>query len=446
MSRFVMRASLASLTLSAAFLAFATPASADDWPQWMGPNRDATWKESGVVDAFPEGGPKIKWRAPVGYGYSGPAVADGKVYVADFVKTSGEPTNNPGTRDRLTGQERVLCLDAATGKQIWAFAEDRQYAISYPGGPRCTPTVDGDLVFFLGAEGDLVCLKTEDGSVVWKKKLTEEYETQTPIWGFAAHPLVVGDLIYCVVGGQGSVAVAFDKRTGKEAWRALSAPEPGYSPPTLIEQNGKPVLAIWHPEALNALDLATGKVLWSVPLKPSYGMSIMAPRQEGDVLFAAGIGNVGAAIRLPKDRGEPEVLWRSNVRSGVYPVNSTPYLLNGVIYGNDGESGGIIAAKLADGERLWQSFDATTTEGRPVRQATVFLVRNGDRFFLFNDQGELIVAKLSPEGYEEISRAKIIEPTEPINNRTVVWSHPAFAGRCCFARNDKEIVCVDLAK
>ncbi|HEV7279772.1 MAG TPA: PQQ-binding-like beta-propeller repeat protein [Pirellulaceae bacterium] len=419
---------------------------ADDWPQWLGPNREATWNETGIVDGFSEGGPKIKWRVPVGYGYSGPAVADGKVYVADFVKASGELTNNPGARDRLSGQERLLCLDAATGKQLWAFAEDRQYALSYPGGPRCTPTVDGDLVFFLGAEGDLVCLKTADGSVVWKKKLTQEYQTETPIWGFAAHPLVVGDLLYCVVGGQGTVAVAFDKRTGKEVWRALSAPEPGYSPPTQIEQNGKPVLAVWHPEALNGLDLATGAVLWSVPLKPSYGMSIMAPRQEGDILFAAGIGNVGAAVRLPKGEGEPDVLWRSNVRTGVHPVNSTPYVLDGVIYGNDGESGGIIAAKLIDGERLWQSFEATTTEGRPVRQATVFLVRNADRFFLFNDQGELIIAKLSPEGYEEIDRAKIVEPTQQVNNRTVVWSHPAFAERSCFARNDKEIVCVDLAK
>lgn len=456
MSRFARWSAFGSLILSPCLFAFAAPASADDWPQWMGPHRDATWSETGVIDAFPESGPKVKWRVPVGYGYAGPAVADGKVYVADFVKTSGELTNNPGTRDRLTGQERLLCLDAKTGKQLWAFAEERQYAISYPGGPRCTPTVDGDLVFFLGAEGDLVCLKTADGSVVWKKKLTEEYKTETPIWGFAAHPLVVGDLLYCVVGGQGSVAVAFDKRTGKEVWRALSAPEPGYCPPTLIEQDGKPVLAIWHPEALNGLDLATGKVLWTVPLKPSYGMSIMAPRQEGDVLFAAGIGNVGAAIRLPQSDGkpsaiesaggEPEVLWRSNVRSGVYPVNSTPYLLDGVIYGNDGESGGIIAAKLADGERLWQSFEATTTEGRPVRQATVFLVRNADRFFLFNDQGELIIAKLSPEGYEEVNRAKIVEPTEPINSRTVVWSHPAFADRACFARSDKEIVCVDLAK
>lgn len=425
----------------------APSARADDWPQWLGPNRDSTWREEGVVDAFPAGGPKIKWRMPVGYGFSGPAVADGRVFVPDFVKSQGELTNNPGTRDRLTGQERLLCLDAATGEQLWQFSEDRQYALSYPGGPRCTPTVDGDLVFFLGAEGNLACLKTADGSVVWKKDLKKEYGVESPIWGFAAHPLVVGDLLYCVVGGQGSVAVALDKRTGKEVWRALSAPEPGYCPPALIEQNGKQALAIWSPEALNALDLETGKVLWSVPLKPSYGMSIMAPRQEGDVLFAAGIGNAGAAVRLPKEQGgEPEVLWRGNVRTAVYPVNSTPVIVDGVIYGNDGETGAIIAANLSDGKRLWQSMEATSDSERPLRQATVFLVRHDDRFFLFNDQGELIVAKLTPGGYEEISRAKIVEPTERANNRAVVWSHPAFAERSCFARNDQEIVCVDLAE
>ena len=248
----------------------------DDWPQWLGPRRDSVWRETGIVKKFPEKGLPIKWRKPVALGYAGPAVANGRVYVADFEKLTGDISNSPGGRDDLEGHERVVCFDADTGNVAWTYKFKTQYKISYPSGPRCTPTVDAGKVYALGAQGHLVCLDAESGEKLWDKSFTDLYKVETPVWGFTSHPLVDGDLLICVVGGDGSEAVAFDKNTGREVWKALSSKEPGYCPPTLIEHAGIKQLLIWDPSNLNSLDPKTGTVYWTTPLKPNYSMTITA--------------------------------------------------------------------------------------------------------------------------------------------------------------------------
>jgi outer membrane protein assembly factor BamB len=428
-----------------AFLVLLAPTLADDWPQWLGSNRDSVWRETGIVDRFPEEGLTVKWRAPLALGYSGPAVAGGKVYVMDYVRRSGEIKNNPGGRDRLEGTERVVCLDAGTGKVVWKHEYERAYNFSYAGGPRCTPTVDEGKVFALGAEGNLWCLDAEDGRVIWGREFAKDYGAETPFWGVAAHPLVDGDTVYCVVGGQGSVAVAFDKSTGREIWRALSAPEPGYCPPTMIEHGGPRQLLIWHSEAINSLDPRTGRLYWTVPLKPSYAMSIATPRQLGRYLLVTGFGDAGVLLELGEAKPSAEVVWRGRPKTALYCANSTPFLEDGMIYGCDISTGALMGVRLETAERLWQTLEPTTGTERRGRYGTAFLVKHQDRFFLFNERGDLILAKLSPTGYEEISRFHVLEPTNQTFGRPVVWSHPAFAEKSVFARNDKELVCVSLA-
>lgn len=438
-----MRCSLALMVILAIT---ALPAPAADWPQWMGPNRDDQWTETGIVEKFPEGGPKVLWRVPVAGGYSGPAVADGRVYVTDFLKEEGDIKNDPGGRVDLKGKERVLCFDAKTGDPVWEHAYDCEYKISYPAGPRATPTVDGDKVYVLGSEGRLTCLDANSGDVVWFKDLKQEYKIESPIWGFCGHPLVDGDKLICLVGGEGSVAVAFDKNTGAELWKALSAPEPGYCPPTIIEAGGARQLLIWHSKALNSLNPETGEVYWSQPLEPSYAMSITRPMRDGDLLFASGIGEVCAVYKLDATKPAAEEVWRGTKDDSVYCANSTPLIENGVIYGADCGKGVLRAASLADGTRLWETFAPTTGGERRAGHGTVFLTKNGDRYFLFSETGDLIIAKLSPEKYEEISRAHVIEPTNEAFGRKVVWTHPAYANRCAYIRNDKEMICVSLAQ
>lgn len=437
---------LTILCLAICFLISNQSAHADDWPQWLGPKRQSVWKEQGIVKRFPKEGLNVKWRVPVGLGYSGPAVVKGKVYLTDYKKKSGNVTNGAGTRDKLQGSERILCFSADTGEILWKHEYERSYSLSYPSGPRCTPTVADGKVYALGAEGNLVCLDADKGTEIWSRDLVREYKTETPIWGFAAHPLVDGNTLYCVVGGKGSIAVAFDKNTGQEKWRALSASATGYCPPTIIEHAGTKQLLIWHPDALNSLDPNSGKLHWSVPLKPSYEMSIAVPRKLGDHLFASGIGSVSALIKLDNTKPAAKVLWRGNAKSSLYAINSTPFFEDGVIYGINGRTGSLIASRMTDGKRLWESFQPISKQKRSTGQGTAFLVKHEDRFFLFNDSGDLILANLSPEGYKELGRFHVLEPTNTTGRRSVVWSHPAFAEKSLFARNDKELVRVSLAE
>jgi len=342
--------------------------------------------------------------------------------------------------------ERLRCLNSTTGNELWRHEYNRNYHVSYPSGPRCTPTVDGNRVYILGAEGDLKCLHTDNGKVVWSKSFSKDYGVETPIWGHSAHPLVDGDTVYCIVGGEGSVVVAFDKRTGVERWRALSAYEPGYCPPSLINIHGKTQLVIFHPKAISGLNPTSGEVFWSVPIEPSYGMSIAQPLLAGDRLFVSGY-NKSVCFVLPVVAGEPEVLWAGTPKTSISSANASPLFDGEAIYGIDANDSALVAVNPATGERFWQSKEPTLGKDGRGRHSTTFIVRQGksDRYWLFSEQGDLILARLRAAGYEELGRQRILEPTGEAFGRSVVWSHPAFAERAVFARNDKEIVCVDLS-
>ncbi|MDA0659295.1 MAG: PQQ-like beta-propeller repeat protein [Planctomycetota bacterium] len=422
-------------------------ALSDDWPQWMGEQRDSVWREEGIVKNIPEQGLPIKWRIPVAWGYSGPAVAEGKVYITDFIHREGDVTNGPGTRDELQGNERIQCFDAGTGKLIWKYEYDCPYKLSYPKGPRATPTVANGRVIMLGAEGRLTCLDANNGKVSWQHELKSEYSIESPIWGFSAHPLVKHNRVYAVVGGHGTIAVAWDLATGKEVWRALDAesPDPGYCPPTLMEHGGQEQLLIWHPSSLNSLNPANGETYWSIPVEPGYGMSITAPRKLQNQLYASAIGDTSLVMQLDDNHPGAEVLWRGKTKQAVNCANSTPFLENGMVYGSDCQTGALIGAKLADGERVWQTFEPTTRGERRASHGTAYIVKHEDKFFLFSELGDLILARLHPDRYEELGRFHVLEPTNECFGRDVVWSHPAFANRCLFARNDEELVCVDLS-
>jgi outer membrane protein assembly factor BamB len=424
---------------------------ADDWPQWLGPQRDAVWRETGIVEKFPGGGPPVRWRASVGGGYAGPAVAHGRVYVMDRqTATNAAKSSDPFQRGAIAGTERVLCLEERSGKVLWRHEYEAVYTLSYPAGPRVTPAVSDGRVYTLGAEGHLFCLDASTGAVLWSRELTKAYDTKTPLWGFAGHPLLDGDKLICLVGGSNSTVVAFDKKSGKELWRNLTAKEPGYAPPTLIEAGGKRQLIIWHPESVNSLDPGTGKLYWTEPFKSRTGLSIATPRQDGDTLFITAFYDGSLMLRLKASEPGATPLWRSQKASEkdtdmLHSIISTPFLDGGHVYGVC--SYGQLRCLRADtGERVWETLKATTPDGKEMRWANAFIVKNGDRFFLFNEKGDLIIAKLTPAGYEEISRAHLLEPTNTMPGRPVVWSHPAFADRCLFARNDREIICVDLAQ
>ncbi len=419
-------------------------ALAQDWPQWMGEQRDGVYHGNGLVDRIPEQGLPVLWRTTISGGYSGPAVADGRVFVTDYVSQNSELKNNPGARDEHDGTERTLCLDFSSGEILWKVEYPRHYSISYAAGPRATPTVDGDRVYALGAEGDLLCMTVASGEILWKKQLADEFKSQTPLWGHSAHPLVHGDLLYCLAGGPGSVVVAFNKRTGEKVWQALTASEIGYCPPSIAKIAGREQLLIWHADALCGLDLTSGQTLWEYPIKPRYAMSIGAPRVQGDRLFVSGIGDTAAMLEFDSAGKPDKTLWTGTPRSALYSGNATALWVGDVIYGADCQTGQFIAVDPESGERLWETFALTTGGSRRVSHGTAFLIQNDWRSLLFTENGDLILAKFSKKGFEELGKMKVLDPTGECFGRPVVWSHPALANGHLVARNDKEIVCVDL--
>ena len=419
----------------------ANSVSADDWPQWMGPNRDNVWRETGIVDKFPATGLKTLWRTPLAGGYAGPAVSGGKVFVTDF-KTADDTKSDNFDHKELNGIERIHCLDETNGKVLWVHEYPVKYSISYPSGPRCTPNIDGDRVYTLGAEGNLFCLNISDGSVVWSHDLKQVYKTKAALWGYAAHPLIDGNRLLCLAGGTGSHIVAFDKSTGQEIWKSTTAPEQGYSPPTIFHHGGVRQLVLLRPDAVSSIDPETGREYWSIPYEATNGSIIMSPVMIGDFLYAAGYSNRNLLIRMDPEKPAAAEVWRDK-QNLISPVNVQPFAEGQTLYGMD-QKGLLRAVSIPDGERLWET--PAPVGRRAAGSETAFIVRQGDRYILFNELGELLFAQLTPEGYTELDRVKVIDQTNAAFGRDVVWSMPAFANKHAYIRNDKEIICVDLAK
>lgn len=428
-------------------------APADDWPQWMGPQRDGVWRETGIVDTFPKDGPPVRWRIKIGGGYAGPAVVGNRVFVTDKQLAQGaQDAADPFQRGRTPASERVLCLDDRNGDILWKHEYECPYTVSYPAGPRTTPVVKEGRVYTLGSEGHLFCLNAEDGKIIWSKELKTEYQhPQSPVWGYSANPLLDGDKLICLVGGKQTTVVAFDKSTGKEIWRALdsSGPHgPGYSSPIIIEAGGKRQLIVWTPTSLNALDPETGAAYWSEKFESSQGLSVATPRVRGDHLFISAFYNGSLMMKLDPHKPKATVDWKrggqnEKLTDALHCLISTPVIDGNHIYGVC-SYGELRCLDLKNGDRMWSTFDATSQKS--ARWGTAFIVRHEDRYFLFSEQGDLIMAHLKPEGYQELGRAHLLEPTGPAQRRDVVWTHPAFANRCVYARNDNEIVSVSLAK
>lgn len=458
---------------AAALLCATSCVHATDWPQWLGPQRDGIWREKGLIDKFPEKGLAVRWRTPLGKGYAGPAVAEGKVYVMDWNRTldkDGKPVP-PSKETGIPGKERLICLDEKTGKAVWEYSYDASYKLSYPNGPRITPVIENNKVYGLGAMGHLFCLDTKTGKAIWTKDLTKEYQTKSPVWGYSAHPLISGDLLYTLVGGKDSAVVAFDKTTGKEVWKGLNAEEVGYAPPILMNVGGKTQLIIWLSETVNSLDPVTGKVHWTHKY-PSDGkvnrpaVSIVMPRQvEEDKLFVTTVYHGPLMLKLHQDAPAASVVWQvegnmNKPPSGLSALMATPVYSKGHLYGVDMQ-GRLMCCDATDGKIKWNTFDPIVEEkvkakakaaDKPIRAidcGNAFLVQLGEgseTFLIFNDTGFVIQARLTAEKYEELGRFKLLEPTHDARGRTVVWSHPACANRHIYARNDTEIVSASMAQ
>ena len=410
---------------------------AEDWPQWRGKDRLGVWAETEILERFPDGGPRRAWSKPIASGYAGPAVASGRVFVTDY-----RPTAN------RKGVERALALSEATGETLW----EAEWAVDYAGlqyalGPRATPTVDGGRVYVLGAMGDLLCLRAEDGARLWHRNFRADFAAELPTWGFVAAPLVDGDRLIALAGGSPDAkVVALDKMTGDEVWRALDdSSEPGYDPPMIVEAGGVRQLIVWHPAAVAALDPATGAVYWQQPFRVQAGLTVATPVHSEHGLLLSSFYNGSRMYRLLQDRPAAELVWKGGSNSeidtdGLHSLVTTPVVDGEYIYGI-GSYGHLRCIHARTGARVWDTL-ALTKEN--ARWASGQIVRHEDRYFVNNDRGELVIARFTPQGYQELDRATLMRPTNPLRRRrefgAVHWTHPAYANRHMIIRNDEEVV------
>jgi outer membrane protein assembly factor BamB len=451
-SRLSFRLFVRPLAVCLALLLCASMVHADDWPQWRGPSRHGVWTETGIVDRFPDAGLKVAWRVPIRPGFAGPVVAAGRVFVLDYRETRGTRT--------MDGAERLLCLDEETGELLWTQewpATYRNLHMTFATGPRATPSVDGDRVYVVGAAGMILCLETATGAVVWQVDTVSEYGTTVPVYGVSSAPLVDGDRLIALVGGEpDALIVAFDKQTGDEIWRALpTVSETGYAAPMIYEAAGVRQLIVWQPRAISSLHPETGAVYWEHEWAIPSNMTVATPVSSGSYLMATHFRRGSLMLRLDQDRPAARELWRGQSRSelpgqtdGLHALITTPLIIGDYIYGV-GSYGELRCLDARTGERVWESDAVVVQE----RWGTAIFVQHEDRVFVTNEMGELVLARLTPEGYTELDRTALIAPTTRTRggasgrwgDRAVVWAHPAFANRHIVLRNDKEIVRLSLA-
>ena len=404
---------------------------ATDWPQWRGPNRAATWTESGIVERLPTNRLKVLWRAPIAMGYSSPVIVAGKVYLSDA------ELKKPLVR------ERVHCLEADSGKALWTYSYEHPvpdwfFMEGQARGPGATPIVRKGKVYALDLFGNTVCLDTSHGNVVWKKNLKEEFQMKET--SVDTSPLIEGDLLILMLGGKGGAGiVALDRNTGREVWRALDEAVT-WSSPIVIDAGGVRQLIVWTQQSVSSLNPVNGKLYWreATSTGGSPGTAgVSTPVFQNSYLLVS-----GWMFQLEKDRPAGKTLWPEGkgVSRRILSDTSTGVLLGDYVY--SAKAGGdFLCLKAATGEEIWKTSAVTEL----INGASTHVTVHGDSAFLFNDRGELIQARLAPSGYEEISRTKLIEPTSTFGSRKVAWAAPAFAHQNVYARNDEEVICVSLA-
>ncbi|MBI3874659.1 MAG: PQQ-binding-like beta-propeller repeat protein [Verrucomicrobia bacterium] len=368
-----------------------------DWPQWRGPRRDGVSKETRWNWDWPKNGPRRLWSQKVGIGWSGVSVANGRVF----------------TMGNVLDLDHVVCLDAATGQILWDFpyfclAAD---ANGYP-GPRCTPTVDGQLVFSLSRNGDLACLRASDGHLMWSYQLVNEMGARIPSLGFACSPLVEGNHVIVETGAPGRSVMAFNKFNGRLVW-AGGNDTAGYSSPVAFDFNKQRLVAVFGAHALTMRNAFNGREAWSFPWRTPFDMNAVTPIVSGDKVFISSSHDTGCA--LLQLSGTNKVVWSNKLMRN--HLNSS-VLYQGHLYGfDDDKVPQLRCLNMADGTVPW----ATTVLGRGV--VTVA----GDKLILYTDFGRLAVAEASPAAYSELAS------TQVFGRRDTFWI--VCACRVCACRN-----------
>lgn len=392
------------------------PALAQDWPRFRGPSGDGAWNPPSLPADLARIEPRQLWKQSIGGGFGGVTVSDGRVFVMDRQKTQEEV-------------ERVLCFDARDGRPLWQHSYRVSYgSMEYGSGPRASVTIFNGRAYAFGATGVATCFDAASGVVRWQKDLVKECGAVEPKWGFAASPFVWKDTVvfHCGAKPDGSV-VALDLATGVERWRGGSD-RAGYCTPIIVEAAGGPQLVQWGPEQVTSLEPGTGRELWRVPYKITYGVSIAQPIAHEGLVFVAGYWHGARAIRV----SDGQLAWSEE--KSLCGLMSQPLYRDGFVYLLT-KAEGVVCFKLADGSIRWRDGHQLTPADRNPQMSLVWADQKNGVACGLNALGELVFARFTPEKFEELGRHSLIGKT---------WAHPAFTRNGVIARSDTELVAWEL--
>jgi outer membrane protein assembly factor BamB len=405
-----------TLPLLAAFLlGCAAQAAADDWPQWRGPHRDGVSKETGLLQEWPAGGPKLLWKiTDLGGGYSTPSIADGRIFLMS-------------DRD---GEESVLVLDVKDGKRVWATPVGKvgpNRGPQYPGA-RSTPTVDGALLYALASGGELVCLETATGKERWHKNLQTDFGGKPGNWAYAESPLVDGDVVVCTPGGSTATFVALDKKTGDVIWKSAvpGGDEAAYASIVLGEVGGVKEYVQFLQHGVVGVDAKTGKFLWRYDNTGKSPANIPTPVFHDAHVFSSS-GFTGAG--LVKLNAENERVMPSQVYLAKELGNSVGgvVLVNGFVYGTSNTD--LVCLEFASGKVRWQD--------RSVGKGSVCYADN--RLYVRGEKGTVALAEATPDGYHEKGRLE-----QPGRSDKPAWPYPVVANGRLYLRDRDVLLCYDV--
>jgi len=449
-----------------------TAPAGDDWPKFLGPLGTGVTRDPGIADKWPASGPPILWNKTIGAGYSSPSIRGGKLVV----------------HHRLHNSEIVECLDATTGSPIWKFDYPSNFRdpYGYNNGPRCSPILTETRCYTLGAEGKLLCLDRASGKQVWARDVQKDFYVPQNFFGVGCTPILEGDLLIVLVGGQpNSGVVAFRADTGKTVWQSVGketwdgtetdwSTEPkyrwtademvvSYSSPIAATIHGKRQILCLMRQGLVSLDPADGRVNFKYWFCSRDYESVTAARPVviDDKIFLSAAYKVGSALLQVEPSGRAvKVLWRNRVNMLAHW--STPIAVEGYLYGFSGRhepEGELRCLDIKTGNVVWKTrgydgavdqlvLDSTTGQikDRATDKVIPFpffgrgsLTEVGSRFLVLGERGTLALAELSPKGYHEVSRAAFKDIQYPI------WPSPVVAGKRVYLRDENTLLCLDLA-
>jgi outer membrane protein assembly factor BamB len=437
-----------SCCLALSLLGNGMTASAGSWPSWRGPNRDGISPEKGLLDSWSDQGPPLKWKAKgLGKGYSSVSIDGGRIYTmgaAATPKKGGAGPRKIGGRGRggrgvgSTGDCHVIALDLNTGKTIWSTAVAK-------GDPNCTPTIDGDRVYALGRNGELACLDTSDGKLIWTKDLTRDFGGKMMSgWGYSESPLVDGDKLLCTPGAPDAMIVALDKKTGDTIWRGAApddlgsngADGAGYASIVISHGAGVKQYVQLVGRGIVSFRAEDGKFLWNYNRVANQVANIPTPLVEGDYVFASTGYQAGAALLELRKEGDgvaaKEVYFLpgnkvQNHHGGMVLVGDYVYM------GNGHNNGFPLCLELKTGKVMWKGGRGAGTGSAAVLEA------DGELYFRYQD-GVMALVEANPEKY--VLKGKFNLATH--NGES--WPHPVIVDHCLYVRDQDALLCYDIAK